>query len=114
MRHLRASTMAGDQVWIAAGTYTPNSTDTTDTTATFSIPAGVLVYGGFNGTEAALADRAGTATILSGDLMGDDGTRPVRPLAGEDMTAYNAARSVYDATRNDNSNARWLPSRVRM
>ena len=98
---LAASTMAEDQVWIAEGTYTPH---VDDRTATFRISAGVLIYGGFNGTEAALADRAGTATILSGDLMGDDGTRPVRPLAGEDTTAYNAARSAYDATRNDNSN----------
>ena len=34
----------GDQVWIAAGTYKP---DATDRTVTFSIPEGVLVYGGF-------------------------------------------------------------------
>ena len=96
-----SNSSVGDQVWIAAGTYMP---DATDRTATFSVPAGVLVYGGFAGTEAALADRTGGATILSGDLMRDDGTRPVQPAEGEDMTAYNAALAVYDATRDDNSN----------
>ena len=98
---LEASNTAGDQVWIAAGTYNPHATDRT---VTFSIPAGVLVYGGFAGNEATLANRAGGATILSGDLLGDDGTRPVRPLATADQTVYNAARAVYDATRDDNSN----------
>ena len=99
---LTASTTPGDQVWIAAGTYKPHATDRT---ATFSVPAGVLVYGGFAGTEAALSDRTGGATILSGDLMSDDGIRPVRPPATADQTAYNVARAVYEATRDDNSNS---------
>ena len=66
---LAMATTAGDQIWIAQGTYKPHANNRR---ATFTIPAGMLVYGGFAGTEAALADRAGTATILSGDLMGDD------------------------------------------
>ena len=101
------ASMAGDQVWIAQGTYKP---DATDRTATFSVPAGVLVYGGFAGSEAALANRTGGATILSGDLLGDDGTRPVRPPATDDQAAYNAALVTYNAalvtynaTRDDNS-----------
>ena len=81
---------ANDQVWIAAGTYKPHADDRA---ATFSISAGVLVYGGFAGNEAALADRAGTATILSGDLASDDIDRP----ADGDMTDYNNSRD-------DNSN----------
>ena len=81
------ASMTGDQVWIAQGTYLPHATDRD---ATFSIPAGVLVYGGFAGTEDALADRTGAATILSGDLMNDDLTD--RENAG------------YAATRDDNSN----------
>ena len=97
---LAASTTSGDQVWIAQGAYTPHADDRD---ATFTIPAGVLVYGGFAGTEAALADRTGGATILSGDLMGNDGTRPVRPPATDDQTAYNAALVTYNATRDDNS-----------
>ena len=57
--------------------------------ATFTIPAGVRVYGGFAGTETAISERTGAATILSGDLLGDDTIR----------TAAN-----YDSTRDDNSN----------
>ena len=98
----------GDQVWVAAGTYKPHHAD--DRTVTFRIPAGVLVYGGFVGDEAADFDptttaRTGAATILSGDLSDDDGTRPVQPAAGEDQAAYNAALTAYTATRDDNSNS---------
>ena len=94
---LVASTVAGDQVWIAAGTYIPHATDKT---VSFSIPAGVLVYGGFVGDEAADFDpattaRTGAATILSGDLLGDDIARP----------ATSADQTAYDATRDENSNS---------
>jgi len=69
----------GDEVWIAEGVYRPTrQTDISDPTlttadprdATFWIPRGVRVYGGFDGTEATLAARAGlfSSTILSGDL----------------------------------------------
>ena len=84
---LAASTTSGNQVWIAAGTYKPHADDRT---ATFTIPEGVLVYGGFAGNEAddfdpATTARMGAATILSGDLMSDDGTRPAPPAdASED------------------------------
>ena len=79
-----------DQVWIASGTYQP---DSANRTATFTIPAGVRVYGGFAGDESDSFDpmtttRTGAATILSGDLLGDDTVR----------TAAN-----YDDTRDDNS-----------
>ena len=47
--------------------------------------------------------RTGGETILSGDLAADDGTRPVQPAEDEDMTAYNTALAVYNATRDDNS-----------
>ena len=91
---LAAANTPGDQVWIAAGTYRPGVADdgndaTDERAATFTIQAGVLVYGGFAGTEAALADRAGGATILLGDLAGDDIARPV---ATASQTAYNNSR----------------------
>ena len=88
---LASDFVPGDQLWIAAGTYKP---DSIDETATFTIPEGVRVYGGFVGDEPDSFDptttsRTGAATILSGDLMGDDTVR----------TAAN-----YDSTRDDNSN----------
>jgi hypothetical protein len=64
---------SGDQIWVAAGTYTP--TTTTDRTASFILNTGVAVYGGFAGSETALSQRNWTANVvvLSGDLQGDDG-----------------------------------------
>jgi hypothetical protein len=72
---------AGDEVWIAAGTYYAGDADG------FNPKEGVHVYGGFAGTENALGDRAksdldsdGTisaweftnTTILSGDMNAND------------------------------------------
>src|SRR6185437_8305717 len=57
-----------DQIWIAQGTYKPSSPACRS--STFSIPNGVYIYGGFNGTETAntQADPALYPTILSGDI----------------------------------------------
>jgi hypothetical protein len=73
---------SGDEVWVAAGTYTPvtpaDSDAVTDAEreASFSVFAGVAVYGGFAGTETARTQRDPDAnvTALSGDLDGNDGT----------------------------------------
>lgn len=65
---------AGDEIWVAAGTYKP--TAGTDRTATFQLKEGVAVYGGFVGTETARDQRnpdpATNLTMLSGDLNEDD------------------------------------------
>ena len=63
----------GDQVWVAEGVYEPSAIG--DRPATFELARDTRLYGGFDGTEAGLADRAGLfdRTILSGDLAGDDG-----------------------------------------
>ncbi len=80
---------AGQQVWVAKGTYKPTESlsitgflddGTTAVTAkdqAFILKAGVLIYGGFAGTEVAgfsLADRNFVAnkTILSGDFNNDN------------------------------------------
>ncbi len=70
---------AGDEVWVAEGTYRPDlggGASPGDRTASFHLPPGVRVYGGFAGIEATLAQRAGhfDTTVLSGDLAGDDGS----------------------------------------
>jgi hypothetical protein len=66
---------AGDQVWVAAGTYLPTLdisglVPTDNRTKTFLMQSGVSVYGGFAGTETALSQRNWSThpTILSGDL----------------------------------------------
>jgi hypothetical protein len=65
-----ASAVSGDQLWIKAGTYKPS---TTDRLVSFTIPAGVTLYGGFAGSETAVTQRNwGTSqTVLSGDIDND-------------------------------------------
>jgi hypothetical protein len=67
---------AGDQIWVAQGTYIPSEqTDPKDSrSATFQLKSGVGIYGGFAGSESTLEKRAALfdQTILSGDLDGDD------------------------------------------
>ncbi|MCA9273706.1 MAG: hypothetical protein KDA31_11760 [Phycisphaerales bacterium] len=64
-----ASAQAGDQIWVAQGTYFPPSK-----TMPFLIPSKVEVYGGFTGGETLLTQRSAdpAITILSGDLNHDD------------------------------------------
>ena len=123
---LTASTVTGDQIWIAAGIYKPGTVLDADAPtnaereATFHIPRGVKLYGGFAGDEAADFNpattplRGGGVTILSGDLLGGDGTRPVQPAPPADAmnptteetnvaTAYTTALAAYNASRTDNS-----------
>ncbi len=50
-----AATSSGDQVWIAKGTYAPETPASRD--ATFNIPDGVQVLGGFEGDESSLLQR---------------------------------------------------------
>jgi hypothetical protein len=67
-----AAASSGDSIWVAKGTYKPTSGS--DRAATFTLKEGVPLYGGFNGTESALADRdwAINPTVLAGDLAGND------------------------------------------
>ncbi|MEL7219815.1 MAG: hypothetical protein AAGJ93_00770 [Bacteroidota bacterium] len=60
--------VSGDLIWVAQGTYLP--TEGADRTASFIIPDGVTVLGGFAGTEITLEERdyLQTPTILSGDI----------------------------------------------
>lgn len=75
---------AGDQVWVAAGTYKPNrKTDALETVTpndrnnSFVLKRDVKLYGSFAGVETTLAERilptgGNYTTILSGDFNGDD------------------------------------------
>lgn len=71
------TSVAGDQIWIAAGTYKPNrkvheiNLITPDNPYNaFLLKAGVKLYGGFAGTESSLANRnwSSNLSILSGYL----------------------------------------------
>lgn len=68
---------AGDQVWVAAGTYVSTGAGGPQS-ATFLVGDGVAMYGGFAGFETSLDQRDPVAhpTILSGDINGDDQWTP--------------------------------------
>ncbi len=77
---------SGTQVWVAKGIYKPSEilssniflddfitpSTTSNSDKSFILKAGVMIYGGFAGTELALNERVGISTtnetILSGDL----------------------------------------------
>jgi len=56
------------EIWVAAGTYKP--TTGTDRNISFVMKNGVVIYGGFNGTETQLSQRNWVAnvTTLSGEI----------------------------------------------
>ncbi len=60
--------VSGDQIWVAAGTYFPTTTD--DRYATFRLVLGVALFGGFpaNGGNWESRDWVNNPTILSGDI----------------------------------------------
>ena len=70
------------EIWVAKGTYKPDEgheQTAGDRSASFTLVTGVSLRGGFAGTEdpasfaLATRDFVGNATILSGDLQGNDG-----------------------------------------
>jgi hypothetical protein len=65
---------SGDQIWVAVGTYRPDQGAglmVGDRTATFRLPNGVALLGGFAGHELTFAEREGNydQTVLSGFLQ---------------------------------------------
>ncbi|HND88571.1 MAG TPA: right-handed parallel beta-helix repeat-containing protein, partial [Saprospiraceae bacterium] len=63
----------GQDIWVATGTYRPDST-VNPLTKDFLLQSGVNLWGGFAGTETALSQRKPDVyvTILSGDQKGND------------------------------------------
>jgi len=83
---LTAAVTGVDEIWVAAGTYTPGALRTDS----FQLVANVAVYGGFNGTETAREDRdhVTNQTILSGEIGGVDNSD----------NAYHVVRGANAAT----------------
>lgn len=59
--------VAGDEIWVRSGTYL--TSEKNDRSISFSVPAGVRVFGGFAGNEKSLHQRpVGALSQLSGEL----------------------------------------------
>ncbi|PEN05723.1 hypothetical protein CRI93_11480 [Longimonas halophila] len=104
-----AGTGPENQIWIAAGTYTPTRRlDAGDPrTATFEITGaqdGLQIYGGFDGTETTRSERAPSANevILSGDIgtAGDssDNAYHVLVFNGGDRIGANSPGNITTGT----------------
>ena len=80
--------MVGGEIWIAEGVYAPAGPGG-PREASFLVPPGVALYGGFAGDETGLDERdpIGHPTVLTGDLLGDDSTG-----GGIDENAYHVVR----------------------
>lgn len=70
-----AVAQTGDEVWVAGGTYYPDTSGgapsgTGNRTSSFMMKSGVRIYGGFAGTETSRIQRnpALNLTVLSGDI----------------------------------------------
>ncbi|WP_138475727.1 T9SS type A sorting domain-containing protein [Dyadobacter bucti] len=72
---------SGDEIWVKQGVYKPtvlhdvNGNGSTEAReATFKIPSGVTLYGGFAGTEVTRSQRnfQSNITVLSGDIDNND------------------------------------------
>lgn len=68
-----AAAVSGDEVWIAEGVYRP-APEAGDRAIVYRQPAGVALYGGFQGVETSREERdyEEHRTILSGDLNDND------------------------------------------
>jgi predicted outer membrane repeat protein len=110
-------TVAGDEVWVAAGTYYPDdgaSVTAGDRTATFTLKQDVKLYGGFAGGETGSGQGNPTTnvSVLSGEiwtekiywslhvvtLAGDatlDGFTVTKGNANGETSAYNQGAGVY-------------------
>jgi predicted outer membrane repeat protein len=81
-----------NEIWVADGTYNPTERTAPDDprSATFQLKAGVVIYGGFTGTNETQLNQRDFNTnkvILSGDLSGDD--------VENDLTAIHKDDNVY-------------------
>ncbi|NBB78692.1 MAG: hypothetical protein GVY36_04505 [Verrucomicrobia bacterium] len=97
-----AAASSGDEIWVAAGTYTPDlgaGEVAGDTSSMFSLKEGVAIYGGFPTAGSGFSGRDPVAnpTILSADLGGVVLAGPVIEARLVDNTATLEGFIIRDA-----------------
>lgn len=103
---LEAAWVKGDEIWVAAGTYLPESWPTGGGAKAitsnarfrhFFLRPGVSLYGGFAGTETSLAERDWKThpTILSGDFGNDDADADADGCPDAGTMTENAVHVIY-------------------
>ena len=101
------SAISGDEIWVAAGTYTPITG--TNRSATFQLKNGVVVYGGFAGTETLLTQRDPTTdpAILSGEIgaagSGDNSYHVVTGATGATLDGFTITAGNADGSSPNNA-----------
>jgi len=108
LQQAMAAAVSGDEIWVAAGTYTASPTNRA---ASHLIKAGVATYGGFAGgeTERGQRDFLANVCVASGDLLGNDTS--VASTRNDNsyhvLTAAAGTTGVFDGftVRGGNSNA---------
>lgn len=96
---LAATYSVKPEVWVAAGTYTPQSrpnrsSETDQRYNHFALKEGVTIYGGFAGTETSKSQRdfRSNKTVLSGDFNDDDTVTGF----GETLIINNNSENAYN------------------
>jgi predicted outer membrane repeat protein len=86
------------QIWVAAGTYYPDTCPPCDVTRSFELVNGVALYGGFAGDETLLAQRCPSAnvTTLSGDIDHNDTTTPLEEFLVRCLGAPSPTAAIND------------------
>jgi len=85
---------AFDQVWIAQGTYKPSLP--AGRSATFNVPAGVYIFGGFSGTGTETANTQTNPTLYPTILSGDIGIAGNASDNCYHVLTYNAGYVIAD------------------
>ena len=100
-----ASSMPGDEIWIADGSYSPAMPTSSNSNVTFAIPSGVRVYGGFGGTETSRGQRNPDPTVHETILSGLDWFNRVVTISSADLeTVLDGLTITHGRGAADNAN----------
>lgn len=94
MQHALNIAVAGDEVWVKQGLYLPTTNN--DRTASFTVTAGVKIFGGFLGYEQTTEERNYNATSTLSGNIGDSSIDSDNAYTVVTLEAGNGEQSVVD------------------